>query len=62
MKNYKLKIKNYEIRRMLSFTITIFSFFIMIQTTNAQSVDSLVNEAIVNNPKLKSLQYRIEDM
>ena len=60
MKNYKLKIKNYEIRRMLSFTITIFSFFIMIQTTNAQSVDSLVNEAIVNNPKLKSLQYRIE--
>ena len=25
----------------------------------AQSVDSLVNEAIVNNPQLKSLQYRI---
>jgi outer membrane protein TolC len=32
----------------------------MIQTTNAQSIDSLVNEAIVNNPKLKSLQYRID--
>jgi len=60
MKNYKLKITNYEISRMLSFTITIFSFFIMIQTTNAQSIDSLVNEAIVNNPKLKSLQYRID--
>ena len=29
-------------------------------TNNAQSVDSLVNEAIVNNPKLKSLQYRID--
>ncbi|MBP1682864.1 MAG: metal ion efflux pump, family, outer membrane protein, partial [Ignavibacteriaceae bacterium] len=25
----------------------------------AQSVDSLVNEAIANNPQLKSLQYRI---
>jgi outer membrane protein TolC len=29
-------------------------------TNNAQSVDSLVNEAILNNPKLKSLQYRID--
>jgi outer membrane protein TolC len=27
---------------------------------NAQSVDSLVNEAIANNPQLKSLQYRIK--
>ena len=60
MKNYKLKIKNYEISRMLSFTITIFSFFIVLQNTNAQSIDSLVNEAILNNPKLKSLQYRIK--
>ncbi|MDP3830096.1 MAG: TolC family protein, partial [Ignavibacteriaceae bacterium] len=28
-------------------------------STKAQPVDSLVNEAVVNNPKLKSLQYRI---
>ncbi|HCY74743.1 MAG TPA: hypothetical protein DHV28_02395 [Ignavibacteriales bacterium] len=38
-------------------------FFIIVFTSltiNAQSVDSLVNEAIVNNPKLKSLQYRID--
>jgi outer membrane protein TolC len=27
---------------------------------NAQSVDSLVNEAVANNPQLKSLQYRIK--
>ena len=38
-------------------------FFIIVFTSltiNAQSIDSLVNEAIVNNPKLKSLQYRIK--
>ena len=42
---------------------SISAFFIIVFTSltkNAQSVDSLVNEAIVNNPKLKSLQYRIE--
>jgi len=39
-------------------TLTLFLFFN--QLISAQSVDSLVNEAIVNNPKLKSLQYRIE--
>ncbi len=27
---------------------------------NAQSIDSLVNEAVVNNPKLKSLEYKIK--
>jgi outer membrane protein TolC len=27
---------------------------------NAQSVDSLVDEAVVNNPKLKSLEYKIK--
>lgn len=38
-------------------------FFIIVFTSltiNAQSIDSLVNEVIVNNPKLKSLQYRIK--
>jgi outer membrane protein TolC len=55
MKNYKLKMKN--------FLLTILSMIIILLIggqVNAQSIDSLVNEAIVNNPKLKSLQYSIE--
>ena len=55
MKNYKLKMKN--------FLLPILSMIIILLIggqVNAQSVDSLVNEAIVNNPKLKSLQYRID--
>lgn len=60
MNNYKLKIKNYWITGNLSFTATFTLFLIMMQTINAQSVDSLVNEAVANNPRLKSLQYRIK--
>ena len=60
MKNLELKIKKYQIRKIYSFTITFPLFFIMMFTANAQSVDSLVNEAVANNPQLKSLQYRIE--
>lgn len=60
MKNYKLKIKNYGTIRMLSFAKTLTLFLFFNQLISAQSVDSLVNEAIVNNPKLKSLQYKIE--
>jgi cobalt-zinc-cadmium efflux system outer membrane protein len=60
MKNLKLKIKNYGTLRMLSFAKTLTLFLFFNQLISAQSVDSLVNEAIVNNPKLKSLQYRIE--
>lgn len=60
MKNLKLKIKNYGTLRMLSFAKTLTLFLFFNQIISAQSVDSLVNEAIVNNPKLKSLQYRIE--
>lgn len=55
MKNYKLKMRN--------FLLTILSMIIILLSggqVKAQSVDSLVNEAITNNPKLKSLQYRIE--
>jgi outer membrane protein TolC len=55
MNNYKLKMKN-NLKAILS--------AILILLTNgqveAQSVDSLVNEAIANNPRLKSLQFRIK--
>jgi outer membrane protein TolC len=60
MKNLELKIKNYETLRMLSFAKTLTLFLFFNQLISAQSVDSLVNEAILNNPKLKSLKYRIE--
>jgi len=60
MKNYKLKIKNYGTRKMLPFSITLTLFLLFNQLIIAQSVDSLVNEAIANNPQLKSLQYSIE--
>ena len=45
---------------MLSYITAVFIILFASITNNAQSIDSLVNEAIVNNPKLKSLQYRIE--
>jgi outer membrane protein, heavy metal efflux system len=60
MKNLELKIKNYGSLRMVSFAKTLTLFLFFNQLISAQSVDSLVNEAITNNPKLKSLQYRIE--
>lgn len=47
---------NYLCKSISIFFIIVFTSL----TTNAQSVDSLVNEAIANNPKLKSLQYRID--
>jgi len=36
-----------------------FCFLLLNTTLNAQSVDSLVNEGVANNPQLKSLQSRI---
>ncbi|MBM4172382.1 MAG: TolC family protein [Ignavibacteria bacterium] len=42
-----------------NFALLAFSFFFSIPI-NAQSVDSLVAEAIKNNPQLKSLQYKIK--
>lgn len=65
MKNLELIIKNFRMKKVLAllalnlFTVTIILLIIFSQTINAQSVDSLVNEAIANNPQLKSLQYRI---
>ncbi|MBE0539090.1 MAG: TolC family protein [Ignavibacterium sp.] len=60
MKNLELKIKNYGTLKMLSFAKTLTLFLFFNQLISAQAVDSLINEAITNNPKLKSLQYRIE--
>ncbi len=59
MKNLELINKNFQIRKNLSISVILTSFLIFMQTANAQSVDSLVNEAIANNPQLKALQYRI---
>ena len=42
------------------YLIVIFIILFASITVNAQSVDSLVNEAVVNNPKLKSLEYKIK--
>ncbi|HEX9252268.1 MAG TPA: TolC family protein, partial [Ignavibacteriaceae bacterium] len=60
MKNLELKIKNYGSLRMVSFAKTLTLFLFFNQLISAQSVDSLVNEALLNNPKLKSLQDRIK--
>lgn len=59
MKNSELKSKNFQIRKNLSINVILISFLIFMQTANAQPIDSLVNEAIANNPQLKALQYRI---
>lgn len=61
MYNVKLRIENYLFnnnlwKSVLSVVILFVAFSINI---NAQSVDSLISEAIKNNPKLKSLQYKI---
>lgn len=56
------KYKMRESLRVPAFFFAFFAlslFFISINSTNAQSVDSLVTEAIKNNPQLKSLQYKI---
>lgn len=66
MKNLELKIKNDLLKNIISKSSSIIFIIILIiisvsnKNIYGQSIDSLVNEAIVNNPKLKSLQYRIE--
>ncbi len=66
MKDLELKIKNDLLKNIFSKSSSIIFIIILIlisvsnQNIYGQSIDSLVNEAIVNNPKLKSLQYRIE--
>lgn len=54
IKNKIEKLNNY------SFVVMIIVFLLSSGNTFAQSVDSLVNEAIANNPQLKSLQFRIK--
>jgi cobalt-zinc-cadmium efflux system outer membrane protein len=57
MKNYEFRITNYELR----FAFIIFIILLMwYAKSNAQSLDSLVNEAMLYNPQLKSLNYKIK--
>ncbi len=57
------RVKNYQKNTMCASVLSVFSMLIFLLTLNtsinAQSVDSLVAEAIRNNPQLKSLQYKI---
>jgi len=69
MKNYKLKIKKEflknnvikrkPLRNFVPALCTLWLMFCFTSFTIAQSVDSLIAEAVKNNPQLKSLQYRI---
>jgi outer membrane protein TolC len=63
MENLELTIENLSSKKSLqcfafNFVIFVLGFLFSLQI-NAQPVDSLVAEAIKNNPQLKSLQYRI---
>ncbi|NJD22010.1 MAG: TolC family protein [Melioribacter sp.] len=65
MKNLELRIENYKMKntlwRSVSFLLLSVLGLILFTGTNinAQQVDSLVAEAVKNNPLLKSLQYKI---
>lgn len=61
--NFEFRISNlsllsfkYLYKRVFIILITIFSFF---ENSFAQGVDSLINEAILNNPYLKSIEQKI---
>ncbi|TAL68186.1 MAG: TolC family protein [Bacteroidetes bacterium] len=56
MKNYELRITNYELRIAHLFLIILMMGFTQ---SKAQTLDSLVSEAMLNNPLLKSLNYKI---
>jgi len=64
MGNYKLEMINdkciYIVRKINYILIFLLLVFLNENSLFAQSVDSLVAEAIANNPKLKSLQYKIQ--
>jgi len=65
MDNLKLRMENCYMKKSLrnfAFYFAFFAFnlfFLLLDQLNAQQVDSLVAEAIKNNPQLKSLQYKI---
>jgi outer membrane protein TolC len=46
--------------RKFSMTVGLVIFLFITSPIHAQSVDSLINEALQNNPQLKSLQYKIK--
>lgn len=56
---------NYNMKKSLPNPVIYFAFFAVslfifqLNNLNAQSVDSLVTEAVKNNPQLKSLQFKI---
>ncbi|MCX6173879.1 MAG: TolC family protein [Ignavibacteriales bacterium] len=58
MENYKMKKKLWN-STFFSAVFAVSLFFLSINQLNAQSVDSLVVEAVKNNLQLKSLQYKI---
>ncbi len=56
MKNYELRITNYELKFIL---LILFILLMCFGQSKAQTLDSLINEAMLNNPQLKSLNYKI---
>ncbi|MGE5353574.1 MAG: TolC family protein, partial [Acidobacteriota bacterium] len=61
MNNPELKLKNYSMKAELNIIKSLailFAIFIIPAALKAQSVDSLVNEAVKNNPRLKSLEAK----
>ncbi|HEX2962708.1 MAG TPA: TolC family protein [Ignavibacteriales bacterium] len=61
MNNPELKLKNYSMKAELNIIKSLailFAIFIIPAALKAQSVDSLVNEALRNNPRLKSLEAK----
>lgn len=65
MKSVEMRMENYKMRKSLRNSAAYFAFFAVslfifqLNNLHAQSVDSLVAEAVKNNPQLKSLQYKI---
>ena len=57
MRNYELRITNYEFRIVL---ISLIFLMIGITLCQAQTLDSLISESLLNNPQLKSLNYKIK--
>ncbi len=65
MENLELRIENYKIRKSLRNSAVYFAFFavsiffLSLNQLNAQQIDSLVAEALKNNPQLISFKYKI---
>jgi len=67
MKQYKIKLTaasnftrlTFDVSR-LAFHVSLIIIFLFLNNIHAQSVDSLVTEAIQNNPQLISLKYKVQ--